>query len=135
MKKNQVFSGAATALITPMKSGNIDYPALAKILETQISAGISALVVGGTTGEAATLSDGERYELYTYVKENGGKVAIDEIANATGRNARSIGANVTDLAKKGLAIREKVAGEGEDAKDVTYVVLTEEGMNFVPSED
>ena len=74
-------------------------------------------------------------EVYTYVKENGGKVAIDEIANATGRNARSIGANVTDLAKKGLAIREKVAGEGEDAKDVTYVVLTEEGMNFVPSED
>ena len=74
-------------------------------------------------------------EVYTYVKENGGRVAIDEIANATGRNARSIGANVTDLAKKGLAIREKVAGEGEDAKDVTYVVLTEEGMNFVPSED
>lgn len=77
MKKNQVFSGAATALITPMKSGNIDYPALAKILETQISAGISALVVGGTTGEAATLSDGERYELYTYVKEKaGGRVKI-----------------------------------------------------------
>ena len=74
-------------------------------------------------------------EVYSYVKENGGKVAIDEIANATGRNVRSIGANVTDLAKKGLAVREKVAGEGEDAKDITYVVLTEEGMNFVPSED
>ena len=74
-------------------------------------------------------------EVYTYVKENGGRVAIDEIANATGRNARSIGANVTDLCKKDLVVREKVAGEGEDAKDVTYVVLTEAGMNFVPSED
>ena len=74
-------------------------------------------------------------EVYTYVKENGGRVSIEEICNATGRNARSIGANVTDLTKKKLAIREKVAGEGEDAKDVTYVVLTEAGMNFVPSED
>lgn len=74
-------------------------------------------------------------EVYTYVKENGGRVSIEEICNATGRNARSIGANVTDLTKKELAIREKVAGEGEDAKDVTYVVLTEAGMNFVPSED
>lgn len=74
-------------------------------------------------------------EVYTYVKENGGRVSIEEICNATGRNARSIGANVTDLTKKELAIREKVAGEGEDSKDVTYVVLTEAGMNFVPSED
>lgn len=69
MKKNSIFSGAATALITPMKNGNIDYPTLSKIIEAQIKAGISALVIGGTTGEAATLSDGERYELYTYVKE------------------------------------------------------------------
>jgi len=77
MKKNQIFSGTATALITPMKGGSIDYPALGKILEAQISAGISALVIGGTTGEAATLSDGERYELYTYVKEKvGGRVKI-----------------------------------------------------------
>lgn len=74
-------------------------------------------------------------EVYSYVKENGGRIAIDEIVNATGRTARSIGANVTDLCKKELAVREKVAGEGEDAKDVTYVVLTEAGMNFVPSED
>lgn len=77
MKKNQIFSGAATALITPMRRGSIDYPALAKILDGQISAGIKALVIGGTTGEAATLSDGERYELYTYVKEKvGGRVKI-----------------------------------------------------------
>ena len=77
MKKTQIFKGAATALITPMKNGNIDYPALTRLVEAQISAGISALVVGGTTGEAATLSDGERYELYSYVKEKvGGRAKI-----------------------------------------------------------
>ena len=34
-----------------------------------------------------------------------------------------------------LAVREKEAGEGEDAKEITYVVLTDEGKEFVPSED
>jgi Mn-dependent DtxR family transcriptional regulator len=73
--------------------------------------------------------------VYTYVKENGGRIAIEELANALGVTARSVSANVTDLQKKGLAVRDKVKGEGEDAKDITYVVLTEDGMNFVPSED
>lgn len=72
-------------------------------------------------------------EVLDYVKANGGKVAIEELASALDRATRSIGANVTDLTKKGLAAREKVAGE--DAKEITYVVLTAEGMNFVPTED
>ena len=76
-------------------------------------------------------------EVFNYVKENGGRVSIEELAAATGRTPRSISANVTDLCseKKGLAIREKVTPEGEDAKPVTYVVLTEAGLSFVPSED
>ena len=44
-------------------------------------------------------------EVFSYVKENGGRVPIDELCEATGRAARSIGANVTDLCKKGLAAR------------------------------
>jgi uncharacterized membrane protein len=72
---------------------------------------------------------------FNYVKENGGKVSIDELAAALGRPIRSISANVTDLTKKGLVTREKVAGEGEDAKDITYVVLTPAGAEFVPTED
>ena len=71
-------------------------------------------------------------EIFEYVKNNGGKVSIEELTNATGRSARSVGANVTDLKKKNLA--ERVKEKVED-KEVTYVVLTEDGMNFVPSED
>lgn len=76
-------------------------------------------------------------EVLNYVKENGGRVSIEELSNGLGRTQRSVNANVTDLCseKKGLAVREKVAGEGEDAKPITYVVLTEAGMAFVPSED
>lgn len=72
-------------------------------------------------------------EVFNYVKENGGRVSIPEICEVVGRTARSVGANVTDLTKKGLALREKVAGEGEDAKDITYVVLTDEGKAYDPA--
>lgn len=73
--------------------------------------------------------------VFNYVKENGGRVSVEEISNALGLATRSINANVTDLCKKGLAIRDKVAGEGEDAKDITYVCLTDEGAAFVPATD
>lgn len=72
-------------------------------------------------------------EVYTFVKENGGRVSIEELVEATGRASRSVSANVNDLAKKGLAVREKVEGDGDKA--ITYVVLTEEGKNFVPSDE
>lgn len=74
-------------------------------------------------------------EVFEYVKNNGGKITVDELVEATGRAARSVNANVTDLKNKGLVIREKVAGDGEDAKEITYVVITDEGKSFVPSED
>lgn len=70
-----------------------------------------------------------------YIRNNGGKVSIDELASALDRTSRSISANVTDLQKKGLVVREKVAGEGEDAKDITYAVVTPAGAEFVPTED
>lgn len=69
-------------------------------------------------------------EVFNYVKANGGRVSVDEIVNATGRTARSINANVTDLTKKGLCEREKVEIEGQE-KPVTYVKLTADGEAFV----
>lgn len=69
MKKNLIFRGAATALITPMKRGRIDYDSLSNLIEFELRGGIEALVVGGTTAEAATLSDSERYVMYKFVKE------------------------------------------------------------------
>jgi predicted transcriptional regulator len=76
-------------------------------------------------------------EVFNYVKENGGRVSIEELAAGLNRTPRSVNANVTDLCseKKGLAMRDKVKGEGEDAKDITYVVLTEAGMAYTPAND
>ena len=69
MTKRIIFRGVGTALVTPFRDGKIDYSALEGLIEAQIAAGIDALIVGGTTGEAATLEDGERYELYGFAKE------------------------------------------------------------------
>ena len=55
--KNRLFSGAATALITPFhQDGTIDFDGLEILIEFQIQNGISAIVISGTTGEGSTLS-------------------------------------------------------------------------------
>ena len=72
--------------------------------------------------------------VFEYLKNNGGKVSIEELANATGRFARSVGANVLDLTKKGLVVREKEEVEGAE-KPVAYAILTDAGKTFVPSDD
>ena len=57
--KKTVFTGAATAIITPMKENGVDYEAFEKLIEFQIANSIDAIVVCGTTGEASTLTDDE----------------------------------------------------------------------------
>ena len=98
MKKKEIFCGAATALITPFSSGEIDYEALGALIEWQIECGIDALVVGGTTAEAATLSDDERYKLYTFAK---GKIAgRTRLILGTGTNDTRVAIAHTKFAKR-----------------------------------
>ncbi len=61
-----IFKGAATALITPFKNGLIDFDKFGDFIEWQISENIDALVVAGTTGESATISNIEHKALMTY---------------------------------------------------------------------
>ena len=69
MKKKEIFSGVGTALVTPFEDGRVDYSALGRLIELQIAAGVEAIVIGGTTGEAATLTEEERRELYARAAE------------------------------------------------------------------
>ena len=65
--KQQVFSGCGTALITPFRAGEIDYASLKSLIRQQLAAGVDALIVCGTTAEAATLTREERRELIAFV--------------------------------------------------------------------
>ena len=67
--KKSIFSGAATALVTPFCGGKIDFEAFGNMIEYQIISGIDALVVSGTTGEATTLSEAEFRSLVKFSKE------------------------------------------------------------------
>ena len=66
--KNPFFTGACTALVTPFHEGKINYAILEELLHRQIEAGIEAVVMAGTTGEAPTLSDTEKLELFRFAK-------------------------------------------------------------------
>ncbi len=71
--KKSIFRGAATALVTPFLDGEIDYIAFGHLIDRQIDLGIDALVICGTTGESATLSDREHHEVLNFAlaKANG----------------------------------------------------------------
>jgi len=77
LHKPTLFCGVATALITPFCEGEIDYPALGALIDRQLDSNVDALLVAGTTGESATLSVRELYELTAFAKERiGGRVPL-----------------------------------------------------------
>lgn len=67
--ENCLFTGVCTALVTPFLDGKVNYPMLEQLLRRQIDAGIEAVVVCGTTGEAPTLSDCEKLEIFRRAKQ------------------------------------------------------------------
>ena len=77
--------------------------------------------------------------VFNYVKENGGRVAMEELCAALGSDAKHLNPVVTGLGvkgerAKGLLDYEKIPVEGSD-KPAKYVFLTEAGKTFVPSDD
>src|ERR1700733_10227691 len=59
-----MFSGSLVAIVTPMRpDGSLDFPAWSRLLDFHLANGTSGIVVGGTTGESATLADAEVFEL------------------------------------------------------------------------
>lgn len=65
-----MIKGLGTALITPFKADkSVDYEALARLLDTQLTGAVDYIVVLGTTGEAATMTDKEREEVRTFIRK------------------------------------------------------------------
>ncbi len=75
--KNTVFTGAATAIVTPFLNGEVDYETFGRLIDWQIAEGIDAIVACGTTGEGSTLTDEEHREVIRYALERvGGRVPV-----------------------------------------------------------
>ncbi len=94
--KNTIFTGVATAIITPLNEKGIDFEKFGKLIEWQIEEGINAIVVCGTTGESSTLTDEEHRDAI--------KFAVDKVAGrvpviaGTGSNDAAYAIDLTKFA-------------------------------------
>ena len=93
-----LFTGVCTALVTPFLDGKVNYPMMEQLLRRQLDAGICAIVICGTTGEAPTLSDEEKIAMFQRAKQYVGDSAI--IIAGTGSNCTAHSVSLSIAAEK-----------------------------------
>lgn len=92
------FTGVCTALVTPFLDEKINYPMAEMLIKRQLDAGIRTFVLSGTTGEAPTLSDQEKLELFSRCKDYTGSDAC--IIAGTGSNCTSHAVELSQAAQE-----------------------------------
>ena len=150
MVSKTIFRGAATALITPTNESGIDYDAFGRVIDWQIEQGIDALVIAGTTGEGATLSDEEHRKAIDFsVKRIAGRVPViaatgsndTQYAVSLSKYACEVGADallvVTPYYNKatqnGLVKLYNVIADASTKPIILYNVPSRTGVNIEPS--
>jgi 4-hydroxy-tetrahydrodipicolinate synthase len=95
--------GLGTALITPFDAnGKVDYEALERLLETQLKGFVDYLVVLGTTGEAATMTEDEKREVRTFIREYvHGRLPL--VLGVGGNNTAAVCENLRTIDLSGFA--------------------------------
>ena len=101
--KQPIFTGVATALVTPFRDGAVDLATFDRLLDAQLAAGIDALVICGTTGEAATLSYDERMAL------------IERCVRTVDRRVPVIAGSGTNSTASSIALSRAAQSAGVDA--------------------
>ncbi len=114
-----IFTGSAVALITPFHDGTVDYTALTRLIELQIASGTDAIVVLGTTGEAATLMQDEREEVIRF--------AVERVSNRIPVIVGT-GSNNTEDAIQKSRFAEAVGADGLLIVTPFYNKTTQEGL-------
>ena len=90
-----LFTGVCTALVTPFLDGKVNYPLVEVLIRRQMEAGVSAIVLAGTTGESPTLTMDEKLELFRVgVRTADGRC---KIIAGTGSNCT---ANAVELSRR-----------------------------------
>ena len=147
--KNTIFTGAATAIVTPLTKDGIDYEQFGRLIEWQIAEGISAIVSVGTTGEGSTLTDAEHKEAIKFcVDKVAGRVPV--IAG-TGSNDTAYAIELTKFScevgadamllvtpyynkatQKGLIESFKAIADASTKPCILYNVPSRTGCNLTP---
>ena len=147
--KNRIFTGMASAMITPMNAQGVDYAAMERFIEFQIENGINALVVMGTTGENATLEPWEQKEVIRFVVEKvnhrvpviagtGTNNTAHVLQNT--KNACEVGADAVLVVtpyynkgtQKGLITHFTAVADASSVPVILYNVPSRTGVNLLP---
>lgn len=115
----EIFKGVGTAMVTPFKEGKVNFEEFGKLLEDQIKAKVSAVIVCGTTGESATMSEEEKKDLIKY--------AVDKSSNRI-KVIAGTGSNNTMNAIKMSKYAEEVGVDGLLVVTPYYNKTTQEGL-------
>ena len=144
-----IFTGAATAIITPFTGDGIDWDAFGRLIDFQLNEGIDALVVAGTTGEGSTLTDREHEEAVAFcVKRVAGRVPViagtgsNNTAHAIERTTTACraGADAVLLVtpyynkttQRGLIASFSAIADASSVPCILYNVPSRTGLNMLP---
>ena len=148
--KKTIFTGAATAIVTPFKNGAVDYDMYGKLIDWQIEQGIDAIVTVGTTGECPTLTHEEHREVIRYCVEKAahrvpviagtGSNCTEEAIGLT-KFAAQVGADAALLVtpyynkatQAGLVASFTAVADAADLPCVLYNVPGRTGCNIQPA--
>ena len=147
--KKTIFTGAATAIVTPFKNNEVDYDTFARLIDWQIAEGIDAIVACGTTGEASTLTDEEHRAVLKFAVDHvNGRVPViagtgsNDVAYAIDltKYACEIGADAMLLVtpyynkatQKGLIASFTAVADVSTKPVILYNVPSRTGCNILP---
>ena len=117
--KEALFTGSGVAIVTPFRDGTVNFPAFGRLIDRQIAGGTDAIIVCGTTGEAATMTQKERMETIAYcVDHTAGQVPV--IAGT--------GANDTQAARENSMAAERLGVDGLLIVTPYYNKATQQGL-------
>lgn len=144
-----IFKGSGVALVTPFNQDmQIDFDALASLVEYQIENGTDFLVVQGTTGESPTLTKAEKLDVLNEVIEiNQGRCRI--VYGIGGNNTAAVAESLADIPKgvdgilsvspyynkpiqKGIVAHYKIVADSTDLPIILYNVPGRTGSNVAP---
>ena len=147
--KKILFQGCATAIATPFNEEGVNLKEFAKLLEEQIDQGVDAIIVCGTTGESATMTEEERLQtIECAVKTSKGRVPI--IAGTGSNNTKAViemNRKVEKLGvdgvlivtpyynkttQKGLIEHYKIIAQNTTLPIILYNVPSRTGVNILP---
>ena len=147
--KDTIFTGAATAIITPFTQEGVDWEAFGRLIDFQLAGGINGIVSAGTTGEGSTLTDREHEDVISFcVKRVAGRVPViagtgsNNTAHAIERTKTACKAGTDAVllvtpyynktTQRGLIASFSAIADASSVPCILYNVPSRTGLNMLP---